>query len=97
MSIRGPERRAIGWVVRRAEREGVIRPPENLQELAAGLPYTPEEVDDAFDLLVTAEGATVGGTVALADVDDYRGAALAASGLVEVRPDEGWCWTERGL
>jgi hypothetical protein len=78
MRIRGPERRAIGSVMRRAERKGLIRPPEDLQELVAGLPYTPEEVDDAFDLLVTAEGATIGGTVALADVDDDRGAAMAA-------------------
>jgi hypothetical protein len=79
----GPaERRAIALVARGAERNGIVAPPPELAFAVAQLPYTSDEIDQAFDLFVSDSGRTIGGTLALSDIDSAWLQQLVAAGLV---------------
>jgi hypothetical protein len=92
------EDRAIGLMMRRSERDGVIEPPVELRELVASAEYSAEELDRGLRLLVTDEGRTVGGgTIELADLDAPHIGRLLAAGLAEVTGSSGeWSLTSKG-
>jgi hypothetical protein len=90
------ERRAMGLMMRGAERDGVIEPPAELREFVTGSQYPAAEIDRAFVLLVTGEGRTVGGTVELAELDAVRIGKLLAAELVQCGMEGEWSLTFKG-
>ena len=90
------EKRAMGLMMRGAERDGVIEPPANLRGLVTGTQYPAAEIDRAFVLLVTGEGRTIGGTVELAELDAVRIGKLLAADLVQCGIEGEWSLTFKG-
>lgn len=90
------EKRAMGLMMRGAERDGVIEPPAELREFVTRAQYPPVEIDRALVLLVTGEGRTVGGTVELADLDAVRIGKLLAAELVQCGMEGEWSLTYKG-
>ncbi len=94
----GPrEKRALGLILRQAERRGICEPPIELRALVASVPYSPDEIDHAFELLVSADGRTVGGTLELHHLAEDCLAQLGDAGLtVQADASADWSLTEKG-
>jgi hypothetical protein len=81
--------------MRDLERAGLIESTPELRDLVAASPYAPEDIDRYFDLLVDAEGRTVGGTLDLDQLDGQHLGQLVLAGLIE-RGRDSWILTNKG-
>jgi hypothetical protein len=79
-SQRAIERRALALAPRELEREGICPPPRDLAELAAS--RSDDEIDHEFDLFVSVDGSTLGGTRTLEAIHEAWAAELIESGLI---------------
>jgi hypothetical protein len=94
--VRPAERRALGLVMRQAERRGFVTPPPELLVITSTLPWSADEIDHYLDLLVTPEGRTIGGTAVLAELKGQRLDELALNELIKIADDGNWILTEKG-
>jgi hypothetical protein len=93
---RPEDRRAVGWALRKAERQGLVAAPEPLRSAISALPYSDEELDTRLELLVGPRGQTLGGAISLTEMTDpWRGRLLAA-GMIEQDIEGEWAFTETG-
>jgi len=89
------EKRALGHAMRLAEKQGMIAPPAALRAAVEKSGLTDTEIDTGFDLFVTADGSTLGGTLTPDQLDDHTLHLLARSGLIEQHHDR-WQLTSKG-
>jgi hypothetical protein len=82
--------RALGLAMRIAERRGWVESIPDLRLIVEASGFTAEEIDQAFDLLVTDDGFTIGSTVELSELDGVRIGALVLDGMIEIG-DDGHC------
>jgi len=90
------EKRALGLLLRNGERRGLFEPPAELRVLAAASDFTAVQIDWAFELLVTDDGATVGGTADLSTLNGFQLGALVLDGMIEIGEDGQWRLTPEG-
>jgi hypothetical protein len=90
------ERRAMGLMMRVAERDGAIEAPDELRAIVVASQFPMEELDRGFVLIVTDEGRTVGGTIELDDLDGARLGKLLAAGLIACDELGDWSMTTKG-
>jgi hypothetical protein len=82
--MRPLEKRALGLVLREAERRGLVEAPLALARRTASLGFADDDIDRAFELFVSAEGRTIGGTLQLGDLDGAWIGRLAVAGAVGI-------------
>jgi hypothetical protein len=80
-----PDKRAIGWALRRAEQEGIASPPNELRERVSQSPLDPREIDQGFDLLLGDDARTIGGSLELNGIATAWQYRLAEAGIAA------WC------
>ncbi|MDX6450622.1 MAG: hypothetical protein QOH16_671 [Gaiellaceae bacterium] len=90
------EKRAIGLMMRGAERDGRMQAPAELREFVTATEYPAEEIDRALVLLVTGDGRTIEGTVELAELDGVRIGKLLAAELIQCGMEGEWSLTFKG-
>jgi hypothetical protein len=95
MTTRPVDKRALGLVMREAERRGVLEPPNKLRDRVESLPFTPEEIDLGLELLVDPDGRTLGGTLDVAQLDGRHVGQLVLDRLIEMS-ESGWRLTTKG-
>lgn len=91
------EKRALGLIMRIAERRGMIGAPAANRRLVADLDFADEEIDRGLELLVTPDGLTVGGTADPALlVDGRRIGRLVLEDMIEIDNGGRWSLTDKG-
>ena len=96
MAARPYDMRALGLLMREAEQRGMAEAWPPLDEQVARLSYTPEEIDKALHLLVTPDGLTLGGMVAVSDLDGRHVGQLVLADMIEIGDDGCWTLTTKG-
>lgn len=82
--------------MRQAERCGIIEAPLELDEIVADLGLTPDAIDTAFELFVSPDGRTIGGTLNLDLLPGEWIGRLVLAGLIEKTKHGEWDLSEQG-